>query len=117
MRLVFFDLQWDKHVTEVERAHETATGIDTGAAIIDTGTDLDHRELPNVNADDGRLFRDGEIVSGVGDVEFPRTVRNLNAGTSTIEQHVADDVHGHGTHVGGIAGANAAETVVGSPGG
>lgn len=110
----FFDLQWDKQVTDVERAHETATGESTSVAIIDTGTDFDHRELPNVDDATARLFRGGDVYSGTGSVEYPASVSDLSAGTTTRQQHVADDVLGHGTHVGGIAAANAGENVVGT---
>lgn len=103
----YYPLQWDKHVTDVAEAHETATGDGTTIAIIDTGTDVDdHPDLPNVDASAGRLFRDGDVRSGTGDVEFPADVADLCAGTTTITDHVADDVYYHGTHVAGIAGAS-----------
>jgi subtilisin family serine protease len=104
---VLFPLQWDKQVTDVPEAHETATGAGTTIAIIDTGTDVDgHPDLPNVDASEGRLFSNGEVRSGTGDVEFPADVADLCAGTTTITDHVADDVYYHGTHVAGIAGAS-----------
>lgn len=109
-----FDLQWDKHNTDVVEAHETPTGAGTTIAIIDTGTHVDdHPDLSNVDADAGRLFRDGEARSGTGDVEFPPDVEDFCAGT-TITDYVADDVHFHGTHVAGIAGASHGSGVLGT---
>lgn len=103
----FYPLQWDKHRTDVAKAHETATGAGTTIAVIDTGTDVDgHPDLPNVDAGTGRLFRDGEVLAGTGDIEFPADVFDLCAGTTTIGDHVADDVYYHGTHVAGIAAAS-----------
>lgn len=104
-------LQWDKQVTDVPVAHETATGAGTTIAIIDTGVDVDdHPDLPNVDASAGWLFRNGDMLSGMGSVEFPKDVTDLCEGTTTITDHVADDVYFHGTHVAGIAGASRENT-------
>ena len=108
-----FPLQWDKQdgTTDAAIAHERSTGAGTTIAIIDTGVDVDdHPDLPNVDADAGRLFREGEVLSGTGEVAFPADVTDLCAGTTTITDHVADDVYYHGTHVAGIAGASRAGT-------
>ena len=79
----FYDVQWDKQVTEVARAHDTTTGDGARLAVIDTGVDHGHRDLePNVNPDLSALFERGEI---------------------TESPSAADDIHGHGTHVSGIA--------------
>jgi subtilisin family serine protease len=76
----FYSLQWDKQVTDVPEAHETATGAGARIAVVDTGIKVDHPDLAaNVNADAGRLFRYGEIT------------------------HDTADPYGHGTHVAGIA--------------
>ncbi|WP_433626798.1 S8 family serine peptidase [Halomicrococcus sp. NG-SE-24] len=78
-----YPFQWDKQVTDVPEAHETATGDGTRIAIIDTGVDVDHPDLAaNVNEDEGKLFKYGEISDD------------------------ATDVYGHGTHVAGIAAAS-----------
>lgn len=107
----FFPLQWDKQVTDVPAAHETATGDGSTVAIIDTGVDVDsHPDLPNVDAATSRLFRRGITRQGSGDVEFPADITDLCAGTTTISDHVADDVYFHGTHVAGIAAASRAGT-------
>jgi subtilisin family serine protease len=78
-----YPYQWDKQVTDVSEAHDTATGEGTRLAIIDTGIDVDHPDLQtNVNADAGRLFKFGDVT------------------------HDTTDVYGHGTHVAGIAAAS-----------
>ena len=102
-----YDLQWDKQVTNAADAHDVATGEGTTLAIIDTGVDTDHPDLSNLAVDEGRLFREGEVRSGVGDVEVPaaRVEGSDASGTTTVEQHVADDVDSHGSHVAGIAAA------------
>jgi subtilisin family serine protease len=83
----FYDLQWDKQVTDVADAHETTTGSGSRIAVIDTGIDVDHPDLEaNVNADAGRLFKFGDVT------------------------HDTTDVYGHGTHVAGIAAADDAGT-------
>lgn len=111
----FFPLQWDKQVTDVPEAHETATGNGTTLAIIDTGVAMnEHPDLQNVDAGASRLFRSLDIEgtdystirSGTGTVEFPADPDDLCAGTTTITDHVADDVYFHGTHVAGIAAAS-----------
>ncbi|NEU58883.1 S8 family serine peptidase [Halorussus sp. MSC15.2] len=79
----YYSLQWDKQVTDVSAAHDTATGDGTRLAIIDTGIDVDHPDLQaNVDADAGRLFKFGDV------------------------SHDTTDVYGHGSHVAGIAAAS-----------
>lgn len=87
----FFDLQWDKHVTDVEPAHDQATGEGSTVAIIDTGIDHTHPDLKeNVNVADSAAVFGGEIRDHTG------------------------DFYGHGTHVGGIAAATGEVGVVGT---
>lgn len=102
-----YDLQWDKQRTSAAEAHDVATGEETTLAIIDTGVDHDHPDLANLDADRSRLFRGGEVRSGTGDVEVPaeRVAGDDGSGTTTVNQPVADDVQGHGSHVGGTAAA------------
>lgn len=85
-----FDQQWDKHVTDVERAHERATGDGRRVAIIDTGVDHTHQDLANVNVDASASIIDGEVSEHVG------------------------DIGDHGTHVAGIAAATGAVGVLGT---
>lgn len=87
-----FDLQWDKDVTDVFPAHEYATGQGTSVAIIDTGIDLDHPDLGNVNEELGRAFVLDDDVPEIG----------------------PDDSGSHGTHVAGTVGATGAAGVVGT---
>ncbi|QLD87773.1 S8 family serine peptidase [Natronomonas salina] len=85
----YYDSQWDKHVTDVETAHESATGDGTTIAILDTGIDHTHPDL-YVNETASAAFIGGEVHDHTG------------------------DVHGHGTHVGGIAAATGEVGVVGT---
>lgn len=86
----FWDLQWDKHVTDVEDAHEVATGEGSTIAIIDTGIDHTHPDLQNVNREASAAVFGGEIRDHTG------------------------DFWGHGTHVAGIAAATGEEGVIGT---
>lgn len=78
--------QWDKHVTDVEDAHEMATGEGTTVAILDTGIDPNHPDLAaNVDEESSALFSSG----------------------NPLDPHPWD-IDGHGTHVAGtVAGAGA----------
>ncbi|WP_336362028.1 S8 family peptidase [Halalkalicoccus salilacus] len=78
----FWDIQWDKHVSDMERAHETATGAGSTVAVIDTGIDTSHPDLQNVDTTNSAAILDGEVTTGDGGW-----------------------VHWHGTHVAGIAAA------------
>jgi subtilisin family serine protease len=86
------DLQWDKEITDVFEAHEYATGEGTRVAIVDTGIDLNHPDLGNVNKDLGRAFVVDDDVPEIG----------------------PDDSGSHGTHVAGTVGATGESSVVGS---
>lgn len=86
------DLQWDKDVTEVSAAHETATGEGARIAIVDTGIDLNHPDLGNVNEELGEAFVLDDDVPELG----------------------PDDPGGHGTHVAGTAAATGEVGVVGT---
>ncbi|PSP74848.1 peptidase S8/S53 subtilisin kexin sedolisin [Halobacteriales archaeon QS_1_68_20] len=85
-----FDLQWDKHVTEVRATHESATGSGSRLAIIDTGVDHTHQDLGNVNSGASVSIIDGEVGGHVG------------------------DAYSHGTHVAGITAATGAVGVLGT---
>lgn len=86
------DLQWDKAVTDVFESHEHATGEGTRVAIVDTGIDLDHPDLGNVNEELGRAFVVDDDVPEIG----------------------PDDPVSHGTHVAGTVGATGEVGVVGT---
>ncbi len=74
-----FDRQWGLHKVEAAAAWDVTTGsAGVSIAILDTGVDQSHPDLK------------GKIV------------RNVNfTNSSTV-----DDIHGHGTHVAGIAAAS-----------
>ncbi|SDR27448.1 S8 family peptidase [Natronobacterium texcoconense] len=81
--------QWDNELVDSFAANEYATGEGTQVGIIDTGVAYGHPDLGNLNTDLSRAFVDGEELDD------------------------ADDVHYHGTHVAGIAGATGEEYVAG----
>jgi len=77
-----------------------ATGEGIRIAILDTGTDLVHPDLDDL---DFRHWR-----NGIGDVPDPRPAkivdaRNFNGGGCAVPGIGGFDGHGHGTHVAGIA--------------
>ncbi|MDG5818679.1 S8 family serine peptidase [Natronococcus sp. A-GB7] len=78
---VYDELLWDKQRQDVREAQEHATGDGTTAAIIDTGVDEAHPDLPNLDTDASAAVVDGEIVDHQG------------------------DPNGHGTHVAGTVAA------------
>jgi subtilisin family serine protease len=86
------DLQWDKETTDVFEAHEYATGEGTRVAIVDTGIDLNHPDLGNVNEELGQAFVANDDVPEIG----------------------PDDSGYHGTHVAGTVGATGEAGVVGT---
>ena len=90
----FWENQWDKHVTDVEDAHDVATGDGTRLAILDTGIDPGHPDLAqNLNEDLSELFSSGNPIE---DDDNPW------------------DLHGHGTHVAGTAAATGDVGVIGT---
>jgi len=73
-----FDRQWGMHKVEAPAAWDVTTGSsDVIIAILDTGVDQNHPDLKD------------------------KIVKNANFSESST----VDDVHGHGTHVAGIAAA------------
>lgn len=101
----WYENLWDKQNADVVEANDIATGEGSRIGIIDTGVDYAHPDLaPNLDADAGRLFREGEIRSGLGEDII---VNNPGEGQiQRLDQNVASDVNGHGTHVAGIAAAD-----------
>ena len=100
-----YDIQWDKQVTDSLEANQIATGEGAQIAVIDTGIDYEHPDLtPNLDTDAGRLFREGDVRSGTGEVVVPDDYSEPTE-LKKAEFHVADEQQGHGTHVAGIAAA------------
>ncbi|WP_342809945.1 S8 family peptidase [Natronosalvus hydrolyticus] len=90
----FWDIQWDKHVTDVEDAQGTATGEGTRVAVLDTGIDPNHSDLAaNVNEELSELFSSGNPID---------------------EDDNPWDMDGHGTHVAGTAAATGDVGVIGT---
>ena len=73
-----FPQQWNLHAIGAEKAWETGTGAGRTIAVVDTGVDLQHADLQ------------GKLLPGRNFVD---------------EGSPAQDAHGHGTHVAGIAAA------------
>lgn len=106
------DFLWDKQVTSALEATAYATGEGASIAVIDTGVDYAHPEL-EVDEDGGRLFREGTVREGVGEVVVPDDYAAPTA-LETATYHVADEQQGHGTHVAGIAAAGDGDAVIGT---
>ncbi|MDS0297930.1 S8 family serine peptidase [Halogeometricum sp. S1BR25-6] len=117
----YASLQWDKmaETTGAFEAHDTATGAGSTVAIIDTGIDEQHPDIPAV-MEKGRLFRADGLTSPDDDptVAGDETIEaNLHPDTEEVEPYVwrgppetrsqsaADDVQSHGSHCAGIAAA------------
>ena len=113
------DYLWDKQVTESVAANDIATGEGSSIAVIDTGCDYRHPDLaPNLDTEAGRRFKNGSIDSGTEeDIVVGRPApdgSDLDFDIDFVEQNVADDVEGHGTHVSGIAASAADEGAIGA---
>ncbi len=75
--------QWDKQVSDVDAAHDYATGDGSKIAVVDTGIAAWHPDLEdNINVEDSQLFTSPVMTPCFLDPW---------------------DIDGHGTHVGGIA--------------
>jgi len=113
------DFLWDKQVTRSVEANQLATGDGSKIAVIDTGSDYQHPDLaPNLDEDAGRRFKNGSIDSGTEeDIVVGRPApadSDLDFDIAFVEQNVADDVEGHGTHVAGIAAASDTQGAAGT---
>ncbi|AUX10270.1 subtilisin-like serine protease [Halalkaliarchaeum desulfuricum] len=107
----WYENLWDKQNSEAVAANDIATGEGTQIGIIDTGVDYVHPDLtPNLDEDAGQLFREGDTLSGDGE---DIVVNDPENDIQRVDQHVASDVHGHGTHVAGIAAADPEEGFAG----
>jgi subtilisin family serine protease len=117
----YASLQWDKmeDTTGAFEAHDTATGQGSTVAIIDTGIDEQHPDIPAAMGR-GKLFRVDGLTNSAGEPTVPgdqSIEANLHPDTEEIEPYVwrgeprtrtqsaADDVQSHGSHCAGIATA------------
>lgn len=101
-----YEKQWDKQLVQTSAAHNRSTGNGTTVAIIDTGVSHTHPELTSqIDTNRSRLFRYGRIHSGVAKVRVAEEPPAYGPKVTMNTQPVADDVHGHGTSVAGIASA------------
>lgn len=75
-------VQYHLNELDVESAWEISTGENVKVAIIDTGVDIDHKEL----------------ADGISENSY-------NSYTQVVGLDAVDDDHGHGTHVSGIIAA------------
>lgn len=93
----YYKQQWGLTKIEAERAWSVADGTDTVIAVVDTGVDFAHPDL------DGKLiyYSDADFVEPGGTCTGSAKKR----GTRSCVQDGAQDKHGHGTHVAGIAAA------------
>lgn len=84
-----YEFQWDKQITEVDSAHDHATGDGRTIAIIDTGV-AEHPDLENLETEKSKKFKFGKIEGYDG------------------------DPYGHGTHVAGIAAGTGKNGIIGT---
>lgn len=107
--------QWHLEHTQAKDAWATRTDSDVLVAVIDSGIDVDHEDLPlwrnpgevagNGLDDDGNGFVDD--VHGWNFVPCAGTTASLEeCGDADV-----DDTHGHGTKIAGLIGADGANTV------
>ncbi|MCU4800260.1 S8 family serine peptidase [Halobacteria archaeon HArc-gm2] len=102
----FSQKQWDKRLTNTFDAHEIATGAGTSLAIIGTGVDHSHPDLPSVDAERSRAIHRGQFESGRQSINVRTNPSEWLPSTQDVELPAGSDVDGHGTHVAGIAAAS-----------
>lgn len=106
-----FEKQWDKRLTDATTVHDRATGDGTTLAVVDSGVSYAHPDLgPRIDTDRSRLFRNGRVHAGTGEVTVAEAPGIGYKPVRTAERPVAADVDGHGTHVAGIAAAGRNDT-------
>ena len=79
------------------------TGAGVKVGIIDTGIDIDHPAFGGNGSPGSTAFPTARIVTGW---DFVGDAYDSSTNPATVPDANPDDCNGHGTHVGGIVGAN-----------
>ncbi len=89
---------WGHWAMRVSRAWQTTRGAGIVVAVIDTGLDLFHEDVPN-------LWLNGDELVGGGDDDGNGYVDDFNGWDFISNDNWPFDLNGHGTHVAGTIAA------------
>ena len=110
----FIQLKWGLERTDAAKAWEITQGSkDVVVAIIDTGVDVNHRDLAGslwVNPGESGLDKNGRDKASNGiDDDANGFVDDVHGWNFVHGTNSLTDNHGHGTHIAGIVAANGGE--------
>ena len=95
---------WALDAVDAFSAWQVATGEDIVIAVVDTGVDVNHKDLDdNIWVNKGEIAGDGIDNDGNGFIDDVNGWNFTNDGAANNP----NDVHSHGTHVAGIIAAEA----------